>query len=72
MPTPLLHRLAADGASLLGSPLYELHPDLGARDVVLEVSDGYGVVARCAGGGAGEHVKAQAWGAACGLLAASG
>jgi hypothetical protein len=42
-PTP---RLGSNGASLPGSPTYELQPDYGHRDVVLEISDGYGIIAR--------------------------
>jgi hypothetical protein len=41
-----LPRLGATGATLAGSPIYELQPDYGHRDVVLEISDGYGVIAR--------------------------
>lgn len=39
-------RLGPHGTTLAGSPTYELQPDYGNRDIVLEVSDNYGVVAR--------------------------
>ena len=45
-PTDIRFRLGSNGGSLPGSPTYELQPDYGHRDVVLEVSDGYGIVAR--------------------------
>ena len=52
-PVDVRFRLGGGGGALPGSPAYELQPDAGARDVVLEVANGYGVVARCARGGGG-------------------
>lgn len=45
-PVDVRFRLGGGGGVLPGSPMYELQPDHGARDVVLEVSNGYGVLAR--------------------------
>lgn len=45
-PVDMRFRLGGGGGVLPGSPTYELQPDYGARDVVLEISNGYGVLAR--------------------------